>query len=228
MTKQRPYCLSIAGFDPSGGAGIVADCKTFEQLKVHGLSVITGNTIQTEDQFYSYNWMSLETIIDQISKLLDRYHVRYVKIGLIKDVEMLTAILNLLHKRIENPFIIWDPILQPTHGGDEVNQDRFSKDLKSILDKVSILTPNLPEYKRLFGDSDPKVVSEECQKIIYLKGGHSAIKGKDTVGKEVLKYDTSFGCCINKIDNVCFKNVDSSKCAGNIYENNKDCQCQKT
>lgn len=179
MTKQRPYCLTIAGFDPSGGAGIVADCKTFEQLKVHGLSVITCNTIQTEDQFYDYNWITIETILEQTNKLLDRYPIHFIKIGLVKDVEMLTSILNLLHARIEKPTIIWDPILQPSYGGEEVEQDRFLVELPSILEKITILTPNLPEYKRLFGKNIPSDISKTYNKTLYLKGGHAEIKGKD-------------------------------------------------
>lgn len=180
MTKQRPYCLTIAGFDPSGGAGIVADCKTFEQLKVHGLSVITCNTIQTEDQFYDYNWIAIETILKQTNKLLDRYPIHFIKIGLVKDVKMLTSILNLLHTRIEKPTIIWDPILQPSYGGEEVEQDRFLVELPSILEKITILTPNLPEYKRLFGKKIPSDIS----KTLYLKGGHAEIKGKDLLYHE--------------------------------------------
>lgn len=54
-----------------------------------------------------------------------------------------------------------------------------------------------------------------------------AIKGKDTAGKEILKYDNGFGCCTNKADGTCFKNVDPSKCLDNIYQNNKDCECPK-
>jgi hydroxymethylpyrimidine/phosphomethylpyrimidine kinase len=51
MPENRPFVLSIAGFDPSGGAGILADCKTFEQHKVYGLAINTANTIQTEMSF---------------------------------------------------------------------------------------------------------------------------------------------------------------------------------
>jgi hydroxymethylpyrimidine/phosphomethylpyrimidine kinase len=59
MSKNRPFVLSIAGFDPSGGAGVLADCKTFEQHEVYGLAINT-NTIQTENNFYEIEWTSLE------------------------------------------------------------------------------------------------------------------------------------------------------------------------
>ena len=83
MPKVRPYCLTIAGFDPSGGAGILADCKTFEQNKTQGLAVITANTLQTEDSFKRVDWMTDEIILEQLNLLLDRYKIRFIKIGLI-------------------------------------------------------------------------------------------------------------------------------------------------
>lgn len=175
MKVQRPYCLTIAGFDPTGGAGVIADCKTFEQLKVQGLSVITSNTVQTEDQFFSYNWVDREIIIDQITKLVDRYPIRFIKIGLMKDQETLLIILNLIHSRIDSPLIIWDPILSPTYKLGEKNENRFDNNLLDILKLVSIITPNLPEFTHLFGEMSPENVN--C--TIYLKGGHSLNKGKD-------------------------------------------------
>ncbi len=179
MSRTRPYCLTIAGYDPSGGAGIVADCKTFEQLKVQGLSVLTCNTIQTEDHFYSYNWISPDVIIAQLNTLLDRYSIHYFKIGLMPDTNLLLQVLTILHNRVKDPMIIWDPILQPSAGGNELDQQRFEKQLGEVLSKVSILTPNLPEFKKLFGTKTPQEVATSFQTIIYLKGGHAEQKGKD-------------------------------------------------
>lgn len=62
MQAERPFVLTIAGFDPSCGAGLTADIKTFEQLKVYGLAICTGLTLQTEDEFRSVNWRSLEEV----------------------------------------------------------------------------------------------------------------------------------------------------------------------
>lgn len=179
MNKQRPYCLSIAGFDPSGGAGVIADCKTFEQLKVNGLSVITCNTIQTEDNFYSYNWISNEIILEQLQILLDRYPVKYVKIGLIKDSEILLEILQVLKNKILNPIIIWDPIILPTYADSGIDQNRFINNLQDVLESVSIITPNSIEYNKLFGNNNLEETHLKYNQTIYLKGGHSEEKGRD-------------------------------------------------
>lgn len=70
MSKNRPFVLSIAGFDPTGGAGILADVKTFEQHEVYGLAIITGNTLQTDDEFYKMEWTSIDFILESITILL--------------------------------------------------------------------------------------------------------------------------------------------------------------
>ncbi|ASS49795.1 MAG: hypothetical protein A3D31_09460 [Candidatus Fluviicola riflensis] len=177
MSRKRPYCLTIAGFDPSGGAGLVADCKAFEQIHVQGLSVLTANTIQTEDQYFETNWVDQQQLIAQLTILLERYPVRYFKIGLIENAEVLLAVLGLIHRYSKNPFIIWDPILKPTAGGD-FSIDRFSEKLPELLPLISCITPNLPEYKLLFGDQNPETVASSV-KMLYLKGGHASIPGKD-------------------------------------------------
>ena len=69
MAGNRPYTLSIAGFDPSGGAGILADIKTFEMNKVYGLGVISANTFQTDATFKTVDWIPLNKIMDQIQLL---------------------------------------------------------------------------------------------------------------------------------------------------------------
>jgi len=170
--------LTIAGFDPSGGAGIVADSKTFEQLRVQGLSVITANTIQTEDQFIATNWVVQTQIEQQLTPLLERYPVRHIKIGLVENGMILLYILNLIHRLVEKPFIIWDPVLTATAGGD-LSADRFTNELAEILSKIDCIIPNLPEYKQLFGKLNPVNFVEQHKPMLYLKGGHSEQLGKD-------------------------------------------------
>lgn len=178
MGKKRPYCLTIAGFDPSGGAGIIADCKVFEQLKVHGLSVITANTVQTEDAYLETHWTDFSLILKQLTVLLERYPVTHFKIGLIENELVLNAVLDLIHSKVEHPFIVWDPILHPTAGG-ELSGKRFSGLLNELLSKTSLITPNIPEFKALFGEQEAAEAVQTHGVMIYLKGGHAREKGKD-------------------------------------------------
>ncbi|MFT7345280.1 MAG: hydroxymethylpyrimidine/phosphomethylpyrimidine kinase [Lentimonas sp.] len=172
MAKLRPYCLSIAGFDPSGGAGIVADCKTFEQHKTIGLSVQTANTFQTENHFLKADWIDEKSIIEQMDLLLKRYPVKYFKIGLIESETVLIKILTKIKIHVANPVIIWDPILSASAGGNW-NTERFQKVVSSDILKGLIITPNLNEFDSL------GLLENIQSSTIYLKGGHAVQKGKD-------------------------------------------------
>jgi hydroxymethylpyrimidine/phosphomethylpyrimidine kinase len=176
MGRTRPICLTIAGFDPSGGAGVLADCKTFESIKTLGLSVITANTIQTEDSFQAYHWISKEIILAQLETLMTRYSIGFVKIGLIENTSILLEVLEMLSKKPKIK-IVWDPILSPTFG--KADETRFSSEIKAILSKIDYITPNVLEYKALFGETEPEFISSENKVGIFLKGGHAEQKGKD-------------------------------------------------
>ena len=171
MATKRPYCLTIAGFDPSGGAGVIADCKTFEQFRTQGLSVITANTIQTEDAYFQTHWIAEAVILDQLGRLLERYPVKHFKIGLIENGTVLKNVLDCIYQHVEQPFIVWDPILSAT-AGSQFSEERFG-DLAAILPRINRMTPNYPEFKALFGEADPAAIATPFQTGIYLKGGHS-------------------------------------------------------
>ena len=82
----RPYALSIAGFDPSAGAGLLADVKTLEASGVYGLGVCTALTVQNDVAFERVNWVSAADIRDQIRILLVRFRVDFIKIGLVESL----------------------------------------------------------------------------------------------------------------------------------------------
>ena len=96
MSKERSCVLSIAGFDPSGGAGILADIKTFEQNKVLGMGVVTSLTFQNDSEFDGVKWIDTNESIKQIEVLTRKYKFEFVKIGMIKDLETLSAVISRL------------------------------------------------------------------------------------------------------------------------------------
>ncbi len=187
QSKIRPFALSIAGFDPSGGAGILADIKTFEQLKTYGLGVITANTIQTEHEFDSVNWVNQELLYKQAKVILEKYPISHVKIGIIESLDVLAKLIHLIQFVQPQAKIIWDPVIKsstefnfgnisPSGGGRGRNQ------LEEILKELYLITPNLNEIKMLSQEEDVQkgalFLSKYCH--VYLKGGHSEDqKGKD-------------------------------------------------
>ena len=114
MGEERVSVLSIAGFDPSGGAGILADIKTFEQQQVNGMGIITAITFQNDIEFVNLKWINIEDIIQQILTLKKRFDFEYIKIGLIKDLDTISEIIQLFKN--DEIKIIWDPIVKATAG----------------------------------------------------------------------------------------------------------------
>ncbi len=183
MSTGRKYALSIAGFDPSQGAGIGADLKTFEQLGVYGLGVCTAITVQDEEQVKSVSWTDLSTITDQIEVLLDRYPVEYAKIGLIENFDVLEEVLFFLKEKNPNLRIIWDPILK-SGGGFVFHEEVYTKQLKNLLKDIYLLTPNRQEVTRLSPADAPEKSARALSAYtsVYLKDGHN----KEAACKDIL------------------------------------------
>ncbi len=186
--KKRPYILTIAGFDPSGGAGILADCKTFERHKCLGMAVITANTVQTADRFISLNPVNEHLILQQLEPLLQQYYFKYIKIGLMPSVALLQQCVARIKKHLPEAKIIWDPVLSASANVD------FSIDLgniQQVLPDIFLLTPNFNEVTLLAGISDPLQAAATLAQTtnVYLKGGHNLQHpGKDYLFFKGKKY----------------------------------------
>lgn len=87
MSNNIKYILSIAGFDPSSGAGVTSDVKTFEAHNLYGLSVCTAVTVQNDVDFEAVYWVEMRTIMQQIETLFRRFQIDIVKIGICKKLE---------------------------------------------------------------------------------------------------------------------------------------------
>lgn len=179
MQAERPFVMSIAGFDPSGGAGVLADIKTFEQLKVQGLAVCTAMTLQTESQCLSLEWQSLEEIVNSIHVLMKKYEVKAVKIGVVKDTEFLNEIIRTV--RLNNPEakIVWDPVLKSTSEFSFFDLNTISQ-LKYIIQQITLITPNYNEYNILREEGLFEKPENLCS--ILMKGGHR----EEKIGTDIL------------------------------------------
>ena len=190
-----PFCLSVAGLDPSGGAGLLSDIKSFEAQGVYGLAVMTCNTLQTDQEIKSVNWQPEEVILSSIELLASRYKIRCVKIGALKDLCMLQAVLRQIKKTCPNALVIWDPIMKASVGNSllylslEDLRGVHAKDWKTVLSCIDLVTPNSIEASQLsvltglnkYGSEvaelnllDPhmRLLCMETGTAILLKGGH--------------------------------------------------------
>jgi hydroxymethylpyrimidine/phosphomethylpyrimidine kinase len=183
--------MSIAGYDPSGGAGLLADIKTFEQLKVQGLGVCTAMTLQTESECLSLNWQPLEEILSAIDVLMKNYHLEVVKIGVVKDAEFLSEIIKIIKINNSEIKIVWDPVLKSTSEFSFFDLNTISE-LENVLKQIDLITPNYNEYKVIQKNHLFEKSENTCS--VLIKGGHREDKiGTDILienGKEVSIYPT--------------------------------------
>jgi hydroxymethylpyrimidine/phosphomethylpyrimidine kinase len=177
QVKTKEYILTIAGLDPSSGAGITSDIKTFEAHNLYGLSVCTAVTVQNDVVFKNCIWIEKEIILKQIELLFERFSISVVKIGIIQSWEILLEVTKTLKKLNTDIKIVLDPILKASAGftfHTIQDLDTFEK----VLQNCSFITPNYDEIKELFPN---KSIEETIEFIsektnIYLKGGHRVDK----------------------------------------------------
>lgn len=207
VSKQRPYVLTIAGHDPSGGAGLNADIKTMEAFGVIGLSVCTAITCQTEDSFEEVFWISKKKIKKQLEPLLSRYDVNYVKVGIIEDLDLLLWLVKWMRNYNPDIFILWDPVLK-TSTGFPLHKKLSSGLLKKILELIDLITPNWEEIGRLADKRDPIEGAKYLSKFttVYLKGGHRVDeRGVDYlwINKEVQAFTPDMVSALSKHGSGC-------------------------
>ena len=175
MSKNRPFVLTIAGFDPSGGAGVLADVKTFEQHGVYGFAINTANTIQTENEFFEIQWTDLDFVLKSIEKLFNNYTIKAAKIGIVPSLDYLKEIVLAIKKLSPKTKIVWDTVLKSTTNFDFLKIEN-EKILIEKLKEIDLITPNYNETlqlspKEINTKTTAALLSKYCS--VLLKGGHN-------------------------------------------------------
>ncbi|WP_316635372.1 hydroxymethylpyrimidine/phosphomethylpyrimidine kinase [uncultured Flavobacterium sp.] len=220
MSKSRPFVLSIAGFDPTAGAGVLADIKTFEQHQVTGFAITTANTIQTENEFFEIEWTKLSFVIRSIETLFQNYKIKSVKIGIVPSLHYLNRILSTIKLLSPSTKIVWDPVLKSTTKFEFMAIEN-QLDLNRILSKIDLITPNYNEIEVLFPGfvSDKLWLLNKTSTGILLKGGHNSAEiGTDRLflKNEIIDLLPSEKNCFEKHGSGC---VLSSAIAANLALN---------
>lgn len=176
MSTNRPFVLSIAGFDPSGGAGILADVKTFEQHEVYGLAISTANTIQTEDEFLKIEWTDINFVLESLERLLGTYDIKAIKIGIVPSLDYLKKIVLSIKRLSPKTKIVWDTVLKSTTQFNFITVEKQDL-LIEILKKIDLITPNYNEILSFSLEEKKPVLialalSKQCSTL--LKGGHNS------------------------------------------------------
>ena len=160
-----PKTLSISGFDPSAGAGMLADIKTFQIHRVYGFGVITGLTFQNESQITDVRWSTKYELINQLDVLFKKHIINAAKIGVTKDAEMLQWVVEYLRGQCHEITIVWDPVFESSSGfAFWKGIDRSILD--SVVDQLNLITPNLEEYSRIWDKADGH---DSCKAAVLVK-----------------------------------------------------------
>ena len=199
--------MSIAGVDPSGGAGVFADLKTFQAIGVYGTGIVTALTAQNPYKFFSTLPVDENYISEQIDAVLDSYEVEFIKTGMLYSPE----IIKLVSKKVKeyNLKAVVDPVMVATSGGDLTKEDLAEALNKYLLPKSILTTPNISEAEKLTGieiktKEDAVKASEKiiCNNLIT--GGHLDgintinIDGEITIKKqELIKTENLHGTGCN-------------------------------
>ncbi|MDR1573747.1 MAG: bifunctional hydroxymethylpyrimidine kinase/phosphomethylpyrimidine kinase [Clostridiales Family XIII bacterium] len=173
--------LSIAGSDPSGGAGIQADLKTMCALGVYGMAAITAVTVQNTQAVYDVQEIDASIVAGQIKAVFDDIRVDAVKVGMASSAPIIRAIhAGLTTFRAQN--IVVDPVMVSKSGYRILREDAVAAlcDLVAIAD---VVTPNIPEAEILCGfpietEADMRRAAEAIAALgarnVLVKGGHRA------------------------------------------------------
>jgi hydroxymethylpyrimidine/phosphomethylpyrimidine kinase len=146
---MRPVVLTIAGSDPSGGAGIQADLKAIEAGGAWAATAITAITVQTYRGVRRWEPVATDLVEAQIEAVLDELEVGVVKTGMLADVSIVVRVARLLRGR--RCLLVVDPVLRASSGealGDAGVADALREELLPI---ATVVTPNAPEAERLSG-----------------------------------------------------------------------------
>jgi hydroxymethylpyrimidine/phosphomethylpyrimidine kinase len=175
-----PTVLTIAGSDPSGGAGIQADLKTFSALGAYGTAVITSLTAQNTQGVRAVHTLPPEFVIAQIDTLLEDVNVDSAKIGLLANTETVVAVTEAL-TRHRLPSLVLDPVMVAQSGDRLMTSEAVTVLRTRLLPLADLITPNLPEAAALLGDEVARDEEEMyaqlyrlgdlCSRVL-LKGGH--------------------------------------------------------
>jgi hydroxymethylpyrimidine kinase/phosphomethylpyrimidine kinase len=186
MEMTRPVVLSIAGLDPSGGAGIVADIKTIAALGCFPSAALTSITFQNTTGVFGAEHQSAATLRAQVVPVVQDLTVAAAKTGMLPTAEIVAEVARLFAE--ENlPAPVVDPVVVATSGDVLIDDEAFEILKTKLFPLARVVTPNIPEAEKLAGlsiksEADMRRAAEVIQSIgarsVLVKGGHRSVGGQ--------------------------------------------------
>lgn len=178
---MKPTVLTIAGSDPSGGAGIQADLRAFAKAGVNGSAVITALTVQTAAKVSATNPVPADLVASQVDAAFAAGQVQAVKTGMLADAAIVRAVVSTLMRHGARNVVV-DPVVTSSSGTRLLDEAGFEIMKRELLPNATVVTPNLAEAAALLGIAPPANLDEMrdaarkiCElgaKWVALTGGH--------------------------------------------------------
>jgi hydroxymethylpyrimidine/phosphomethylpyrimidine kinase len=181
LEQVPPVALTIAGSDPSGGAGIQADLKTFHQFGVYGESAVTLITVQNSTCLSRVELLSSGLVREQISAVLEDIPPAAAKTGALGSAEIVETVAEMAAS-FTFPLVV-DPVMIGKHGARLLAEDAVQALRERLIPRAAVMVPNLPEAEALTGirATEPsdvrRIATRLCEmgaRAAIVKGGHAA------------------------------------------------------
>ncbi len=183
--KNIANVVSIAGVDPSGGAGIFADLKTFSALGAYGCGVVVAITAQNTRGVTGVALTDPAFVAQQINTLFDDVQISAVKIGMLGSAPLISTVAQRLRAVTGPTPIVLDPVMIAKSGHALLEADATDTLIQQLVPMATVITPNLPEAGVLLNERHPETLDEmrvaadklrglmtSDQAWVLLKGGH--------------------------------------------------------
>jgi hydroxymethylpyrimidine kinase/phosphomethylpyrimidine kinase len=177
---NRPVALTIAGFDPSGGAGVLADARTIAAFNCFPTAVITSITFQNNERVFGCVHQDADTVRAQITPILLELPIACVKTGMLPTREIVVEVAEIIREHKLHTLVV-DPVMKSTSGYHLLEDDAATALKEELLPAARVVTPNIPEAEALTGfsirdESDMRRAADSLRRMgaqaVLLKGGH--------------------------------------------------------
>ena len=178
--NNQPVVLTIAGFDPSGGAGIIADVRTFLHFDCRPVAALTSITFQNSEAMFGANHESAESLRAQVLPVIQETKPDALKIGMIPTVEMVVEVARLI-REYDLPAPVIDPVMRSSSEYELIEAPAIEALLRELIPLARLITPNIPEAEVLTGMriEDEQGMRDAAQRLceigapaVLVKGGH--------------------------------------------------------
>jgi hydroxymethylpyrimidine/phosphomethylpyrimidine kinase len=180
VSTDKPVVLTIAGLDPSGGAGIVADIKTIAALGCFPAAALTSITYQNTTGVFGAEHQTAATLRAQVEPIVQDLNVAGAKTGMLPTAEIVAEVARLFAEgNLPKPVV--DPVVVATSGDVLIDDEAFQILKTKLFPLARVVTPNIPEAEKLAGfpihtEADMRRAAETIQSLgaraVLVKGGH--------------------------------------------------------